>query len=234
MPGKTKTKSDKSKSKRLSTSTGKKRSKKADPVEETTTPEVTQQQSITQVQEQVPEVVEQTPEETTKKRTRRVVDRDSILTGYDELVQELEREIENIRTADTKSRKTTGVKYLRSIVKRVKTLRSDSARVMKVRKNSNRPRNNKSGFLAPAQISADMSKFTGWDADAPRSRVDVTKYICDYIKQKNLQNPEDRRIIIPDTKLSKLLKIGSDEKDPLTYYSLQKRIQHHFTKLESS
>ena len=144
----------------------------------------------------VEEVVEDAP----KKRTRRVVDRDSILTGFDELVQELEKEIENLRTADTKTRKTTGVKYLRSVVKRVKGLRADGARVMKVRKISNRPRNNKSGFLAPAQISADMSKFTGWDADCPRSRVDVTKYICDYIKKKDLQNPSDRRIILPDAK----------------------------------
>jgi len=39
---------------------------------------------------------------------------------------------------------------------------------------------------------------------------------------------------MPDAKLSKLLKISSDEKDPLTYYTLQKRIQHHFTKLQSS
>ena len=239
MPGKSKSKSErseKSKSKRSSSSSkrssssSKKKSSKSSKVEETTVPEpVVEETTNVQVQEVAPAETTTTDEEP-KRRARRVVNRDSVLSGFDGIVEEIEREIETIRTADVKTKKTIGVKYLRSMVKRVKTLRNDAARTMKVRKASNRPKNNKSGFLAPAQISSDMAKFTGWDVSAPRSRVDVTKYICDYIKTKELQNEKDRRIIMPDDKLRKLLNITKDDTENLTYYSLQKKIQPHFPK----
>lgn len=239
MPGKSKSeRSEKSKSKRSSSSSSKrssssskKKSSKSSKavVEETTVPEpVVEETTDVQVQEVAP--TETTTGEEPKRRARRVVNRDSVLGGFDGIVEEIEREIETIRTADVKTKKTIGVKYLRSMVKRVKTLRNDAARTMKVRKASNRPKNNKSGFLAPAQISSDMAKFTGWDVSAPRSRVDVTKYICDYIKTKELQNEKDRRIIMPDDKLRKLLNITKDDTENLTYYSLQKKIQPHFPK----
>jgi hypothetical protein len=72
------------------------------------------------------------------------------------------------------------------------------------------------------------------DAEQMRSRVEVTKFICDYIKSNNLQNPQDRRQIVPDSKLCKLLdfKPVKDGKDKdgkaLTYYYLQQKIQPHF------
>ena len=45
----------------------------------------------------------------------------------------------------------------------------------------------------------------------------------------NLQNPEDKRTIIPDEKLKKLFQIGEQEK--LTYYSIQQKVQRHIYKL---
>ena len=119
---------------------------------------------------------------------------------------------------------------MRSVAKRVKGLRNDAARVMRTRKQTTRPKNTSSGFMKPVQISAEMAKFTGWEPDVPRSRVDVTKYLCQYVRDNDLQNPSDRRIIRPDTQLKDLLKLKENynEKNPLTYYSLQKSIQHHF------
>jgi len=58
------------------------------------------------------------------------------------------------------------------------------------------------------------------------SRVDVTKAICNYVKEKNLQNPADRRQFTPDEKLATLLGV----KEVITYYTLQKHIQKHFPK----
>ena len=164
------------------------------------------------------------------KRQRRQVTRDTILEEFDELLKNLSEEVEALRSTDPKTKKTKGVKFLRTVVKQVKSLRSDAARVMKVRKQSNRPKNTSSGFMKPVQISSEMAKFTGWEPDVPRSRVDVTKYLCQYIREKDLQNPSDRRIIRPDGPLTNLLNLkGVDtEKNPLTYYSLQKSIQHHF------
>ena len=82
--------------------------------------------------------------------------------------------------------------------------------------------------MKPVSISSDMCKFAGWNKTEKHSRVDVTKNICNYIKENDLQNPEDRRKIIPDSKLKSILRLGDKEKEPLTYYSLQKHIQVHF------
>ena len=58
----------------------------------------------------------------------------------------------------------------------------------------------------------------------------ITKYICNYIKEHDLQNPKDRRQIKADPKLSKLLNYDSKRDDPLTYYRLQTHMKRHFIK----
>lgn len=66
--------------------------------------------------------------------------------------------------------------------------------------------NKSSGFLKPFKISAEMREFAGWKEEELHSRVDVAKAICEYVKKNNLQKPENRKIILPDEKLDKLLK----------------------------
>ena len=189
----------------------------------------------TPVEEVVEEVVEETTPTTaaaapkvTKKR--RVVDRESVFAAFDALQKQVEDEIDAVRSASDKSR-VSGVRFLRSLNKSLKQLKKDTARAMKQkRKNPNRAKNTSSGFMKPVPISGEMSKFTGWNSDELKSRVDVTKYICGYIRDNNLQNPDDRRQIVPDKKLQALLKLDkkSLKEEPLTYYSLQKKIQPHF------
>ena len=191
--------------------------------------------SKTPVEEVVEEVVEETTPTTaaaapkvTKKR--RVVDRESVFNSFDALQKQVEDEIDAVRSASDKSR-VSGVRFLRSLNKSLKQLKKDTARAMKQkRKNPNRAKNTSSGFMKPVPISGEMSKFTGWGSDELKSRVDVTKYICGYIRDNNLQNPDDRRQIVPDKKLQALLKLDkkSLKEEPLTYYSLQKKIQPHF------
>lgn len=212
-------------SKKTKTSTGKKASKKTSksskkskPVEEVVEAPV---EEVVEVQEAV--AVQETP-----KRTRRVVDRESVVRDFDSLLQTLEDHVEQLRSTDTKSRKNTGVKFVKSLTKSLRTLKKDTEKAMKMKRKTNRAKNTTSGFMKPVQISDEMIKFTGWDADAPKSRVDVTKFICNYIKENDLQKPEDRRVILPDTKLKKIL--NHQDGENLTYYSLQKKIQHHFTK----
>lgn len=212
-------------SKKTKTSTGKttskktsKTSKKSKPVEEVVEAPV---EEVVEVQEAV--AVQETP-----KRARRVVDRESVVRDFDSLLQTLEDHVEQLRSTDAKSRKNTGVKFVKSLTKSLRTLKKDTEKAMKMKRKTNRAKNTTSGFMKPVQISDEMIKFTGWDADAPKSRVDVTKFICNYIKENELQKPEDRRVILPDAKLKKIL--NHQDGDNLTYYSLQKKIQHHFTK----
>lgn len=176
--------------------------------------------------------VEQTPVEevTTKTTKRRTPTRESVLEDFENLIIGIETEIQQLREGPTK---TKGVKFLRSLNKNIKLLRNRTARVMKQKQRSGRSNNKNSGFLKPVPISKEMARFTGWDVNELRSRVDVTKYICNYISENNLQNPEDRRQINPDSKLRKLLGFDPKKnKEPLRYYSLQTHLKHHFPKNE--
>ena len=58
------------------------------------------------------------------------------------------------------------------------------------------------------------------------ARTDVTQYLIKYISEKNLQNPENRKAILPDPPLKELL--GVSEKDELTYFNIQKYMNKHF------
>ena len=173
----------------------------------------------------VAEAVESADEQAPTKR--RQVTRDDVEKEFDALLVTLDEEIETIRKNDDKN-KSKGVRFLRAVYKRVRQLRSDTLRVAtkKVRRTSSSSAAGNSGFMKPVKISKDMQKFTGLKEDQLVSRVDVTKSICQYVKEKNLQNQADRRQFTPDEKLAKLL--GTDQ--PLTYYALQQQIQPHFIK----
>lgn len=168
----------------------------------------------------------ETTEVKTEKTTRKVPTRESVTAEFDELCESIDAEILRLRDLNTKSK---GIKFLRSVNKRVKLLKNHAFRMTKQRAVTKR-NNNNSGFLKPVQISKELAKFTGWDNSQPRSRVDVTKFICNYIKEHNLQNPEDRRQIRvdEDPNLKKLLKFDGKNGKPLTYYSLQTHLKSHF------
>lgn len=167
------------------------------------------------------------PTADTTPKSRHAPTRESVENEFNELAASIDEEIEKLRSTASKSK---GVKFLRTLNKRVKTLRTHALRVSRQR--GTRRSNTNSGFLKPVQISKDLAKFTGWDHSQLRSRVDVTKFICEYIKNRDLQDPADKRRIRVETdpSLKKLLKYeaGKDTK-PLTYYSLQSYLKSHFT-----
>ena len=163
----------------------------------------------------------------TPKKKRLIPTKESVHESFDELISSIDDEISRIRESQGKAK---GVKYLRSLGKKIKTLKGQSTRVMKQRQRTNRKNNNNSGFLKPVQISKEMAGFTGWEHSELKSRVDVTKYICKYIRDNDLQNPQDRRQILADSKLSKLLEYDKKQDDkPLTYHRIQTYMKKHFT-----
>ena len=86
--------------------------------------------------------------------------------------------------------------------------------------------NAKNGFSKPGPVSDELRGFLGIGADDLIARVDVTKAITKYCQENKLQNEADKRILLPDTTLLKLLKI--DKKTELTYFNLQKYLKIHF------
>ena len=173
------------------------------------------------------EKVENVESEVAVVNGNKVVDRDSVIESFDSLSNMIELEIQSMRE---NSQKTKGIKFLRSLNKNLKNLKTQCGKVMKKKNSTVRKNNNNSGFLKPVAISKEMASFTGWSPTEPKSRVEVTKFICDYITENNLQNPEDRRQIRPDDKLKKLLVLKGDE--DLRYYSLQTHLKKHFPKMD--
>ena len=91
----------------------------------------------------------------------------------------------------------------------------------------NKPKNKKNkGFAAPKPISDELADFLNVSHDTLISRTEVTKCITKYIKENNLQNPDDKTQIIPDNKLNNILNITSHDK--ITFFTIQKYLNVHF------
>jgi chromatin remodeling complex protein RSC6 len=93
-------------------------------------------------------------------------------------------------------------------------------------KHKNRGNRKPSGFARPTKISSELCGFMGRETGAEVARTEVTQYVIKYIAEKGLQNPENRKIIMPDESLTKLL--GVNDEDEVTYFNLQKFMNKHF------
>ena len=154
-----------------------------------------------------------------KKKPRRQVTKESLHADFEAFFKTIETDF-----SDNKS-----------LVKTVKQLKADSYKLLKIRnlgEDRKKGENNNSGFMKPVRISDDLASFIGVDNDQQITRVLITKKICQHIKEQDLQNPKDRREILPDLALKKLFAITDADTEPLTYYGIQKRIQRHIFKTE--
>lgn len=85
-----------------------------------------------------------------------------------------------------------------------------------------------SGFVKPTRISDELASFLEKPSGSEMARTEVTRDINKYIRTNNLQDKENGRKIIPDSKLATLLKLN--ESDELTYFNLQRYMSPHFAK----
>ena len=95
----------------------------------------------------------------------------------------------------------------------------------KIKKKSDKKRS-PSGFAKPAPITPELANFLSVEHNVQLARTDVTSKVISYIKEHNLQNPLNKKEIIPDADLSKLLQPG--EKDIITFFNLQTYLKKHF------
>ena len=100
----------------------------------------------------------------------------------------------------------------------------------------NKPKRKPSGITKPALISDELADFLGVPHGTELSRPDVSKRIGCYIKEHNLQNPENKRIIFPDEAFGKLLRYDSSIEgiEKLSYFNMQKYLKIHYPKAEVS
>jgi chromatin remodeling complex protein RSC6 len=83
-----------------------------------------------------------------------------------------------------------------------------------------------SGFAKPGPISDELRKFLGIGKDELIARTAVTQHINKYCKAHNLQKESDKRHILPDPAMKKLLRLKPG--DELTFFNLQKYIKIHY------
>jgi chromatin remodeling complex protein RSC6 len=88
------------------------------------------------------------------------------------------------------------------------------------KKAATKPKTGKANALQqPLQPSKELAAVVGAD---PLSRGAVVSKVWDYIRSHNLQNPENRREILADDKLSKVF-----GKDKVTMFEMNKHLAQH-------
>lgn len=199
-------------------------------VEDTTTTNVEDVNTETVVEEDNTEIVENVVDDvatttvsdptTSDKKKRRLVTKD----GFLKLSEELQTELTPLLEENKK------------LAKMFKVFLNDAYRLLKIKTQQKKQKDaTNSGFMRPVKPSIALEKFLthiGENSTQPLTRAHLTTIICKYIKENDLQNPKDRRIIFPDDEFKKLFQITENETEPLTYYNIQKRIQSHVSRIE--
>ena len=114
---------------------------------------------------------------------------------------------------------------LKLLQKEVLKERKESKKKESKIKKKNDKKKSPSGFAKPTPISSDLSNFLGIPIGDQIARTDVTSKVIAYVKEHDLQNPEDKKQIVPDAKLNALLQAGDIK---VTFFNLQTHLKKHF------
>lgn len=235
-------------------------------------------EEVEEVAEEEVETVEETGEEVEEVKTvgRRRPTIDDHLARYDELLGMVNNEIE--RRGKEKER---GSRVFRTIRKKLVSMKREVPYISRRRRTRivDPEKLASSGLMIQYPITDELRNFLGLPEDAKLSRLDATCAICVYSHLKkdekrekmlkwahlnpggkrNLQNPKDKKSILPDKPLRKLLRydaykkaVGSGEvtkkvrnkdtgrsevvplqSDLLYYWVIQKLLSPHFLPQDS-
>lgn len=110
----------------------------------------------------------------------------------------------------------------RNVKNKIQTLEREA------KKNKNKGNKKPTGFASPTNVTPEICKFMEVPEGTKLARTEVTKFLIKYIKENKLQNPTQKKFITPDKTLSSLLDIKKNDKEPLTYFNLQSKMNKHF------
>ena len=79
-----------------------------------------------------------------------------------------------------------------------------------------------SKFMKPMKISSELADVVG---KGPMPRTEVTKKIWAYIKKHDLQDPKNRRNIVPDARLTKVF----GGKKAINMFDMTKKVNKHLS-----
>jgi chromatin remodeling complex protein RSC6 len=147
---------------------------------------------------------------------------------FRQTIRDLKEKLREQETHDREFRKMM-TDILTNLEKEYTNMRKTLVKPTKRRQHSD---NVNSGINQVYNISKELAKFLDLDPKTPVKRGLVTRKISEYIKSKNLSNPQDGRRWTPDKALQKVLApLAEQHKEQgYGYFNLQSYIKHHFTK----
>lgn len=167
-------------------------------------PVVSQASSVPPVQSTVPEVQEVNHFENLNSKLKQV---QSLLRDLTTELNVLQKEVDRLKKSSKKQS-------------------SKSRANRKVNEDGTASTTTRSGINKEVNVSEDLARFLGIDKETKVSRIQVSRAISEYINKHNLQKPENRRIILLDDTLSKLLNPPQDV--TLSYFNLQTYLKPHY------
>lgn len=118
---------------------------------------------------------------------------------------------------------------MKGLVTELKKLQKDINKLQRSSKKKRAPPNPdrpKTGFARPTGLSDSLCEFLKVSKGTEIARTEVTRLVNTYIKEHNLQNPENKREILLDAPLKKLL--NPPDNVVVTYFTLQSYMKVHF------
>ena len=87
-----------------------------------------------------------------------------------------------------------------------------------------------SALQKPVEISNELCEFLGFEKNTSHARQEVTTCLNKYIKDNDLQNPENRRyILLSGNPKSDALRVLLREPDqPVTFFNIQRYLKVHY------
>lgn len=136
-------------------------------------------------------------------------------------IQKLQEELSNLTTHISTLKKS-----LTSIHKEYSKERKQWQKLQSKKKSGGSGVKHQSGIAKPGFISPALCNFIGVIEGTEMARTEVIKFVNKYIKEKELQDNNNKKVIVPDAKLQTLLQ--SKNSDEITYFNLQTYMKPHY------
>ena len=152
----------------------------------------------------------------------------------DPMVRQLNTMTELLETlAKTSKSLTIEMKALTKDVNKLRVSKMSGKKVKRI-VDPDTPR--KPGALEkPVPISDELADFLGLNKGEMYSRQTITQGIYKFVKDNDIQNPENRRYILLESEAGQKLKTLLREPDqPLTFFNIQRYLKPHYPKAETT
>jgi len=142
---------------------------------------------------------------------------ENVCDNFDELYSSLSEKL---------SETYTTLRLLRTSLKQLEKLHYKELKSVKRHKkpnNHNMANKKPSGFNKPGPVPLSITTLLGLAPEVELPRTKVTKLMYQYIKDNQLQDPTDKRTIVPNNELKTLFNLGTS--DQVSFYNIQTHIK---------